>query len=168
MGIRVGCARGCGHMIEITSEAMKEMVELGQGINISHDVCPGEVVDEKRKYHIVITLFEVHDGPTDVPDDPSEQDYYDIGVPVEEKIASFGAYAEGVNFQATYAELGKKLGEQWEKVGEQASFIDMDMSLREDDDEDEAHPKPRKPARNVLRRQDDDNNPEPGNGLIMI
>lgn len=147
MGIMVQCAKGCGKEIEVTTEAQKEMVELGRNVTIAHSDCL-EPAKDLRRYHVVISVYEVQPDGTETLD------------------AQVGDYAEGSSFSAASTRLGEELNEQWLKVLDMASIIDGDSTIKQLEDEEEERPQDTTRPRNVLRGPN--NEEPPSSGLIMI
>lgn len=108
--MKIACARGCGDTIEVTKKALREMIDLGQDIVVSHEVCPTEVPEDMRVFRIVTQVFEIIN-----PGLAGEE---------EEKVAQMGDSVEAVNFREAVEALGKALNAQWAQIVGMADTID--------------------------------------------
>lgn len=112
--MKIGCARGCGYTVDVSPEAMQEMVELGGEVVVSHEVCPNDPAAPQRTFRIVTKVYEETD------DDHN---------PV---LASIGDTVRAGNFTEAVPALGKALQAQWVQIMGMSSTID------ENDDEGKA------------------------------
>lgn len=115
MAIEVACVK-CKLPVTVTTEALKELTELGGRAQITHEVCPTEVPESLREFHVVISVFEV----TRDADEPERAS--------EEQVAGVGATVHAPSFRDAYEPLGVALGEQWGIVARSVDFIDTPVT----------------------------------------
>lgn len=109
--MKVACARGCGFTLNITTEQIKEMAELGEDIVVAHEVCPTDADAPMKQYRVVTTVYEVQEGEDDDEDG---------------RLAQMGDIVEASNFTMAVEPLGVALQAQWERIVGMAETIDDD------------------------------------------
>lgn len=105
--MKIPCAKMCGSMVEVTKEAMQEMIEAGGDAVVVHDVCPNVDALVPHRYRIELNVFRD-----------------------EEKVASVGDTVEAAVFTDAVEDIGRALNDRWAQVVGLSDIIDAD-----DDDE---------------------------------
>jgi hypothetical protein len=104
--VQIMCSRGCGYPVDITKEALEEMIELGQPVSVGHEVCPNSPEAPKKTYKIVTQVWEV-DGPDG-----------------DELVASMGEEVQAPTFREAALPLGQSMQGQWARIVGMTDTID--------------------------------------------
>lgn len=117
MGMLIGCAKGCGHSIEVTSEQVQEAITHGSNLIVEHEVCPTDPSAVQRRFKIVTQVFELK----------MEDSGIDGVEPVEtpELLSSIGKTVEAGSFKLALRPLADELTRQWAIVEGMADTIDQ-------------------------------------------
>lgn len=116
MGMRIACAKGCGHMIEVTDEVLDEAMKHGGSINVAHEVCPTDPQAKMRRFKVTYTVEELIEGEAE---------------PV--MLAKVGGEVEAGSFKLALPKLQENLSMQWSRTVGLADIVDAEAIQTEGD-----------------------------------
>lgn len=110
MAIDVMCSRGCGVAIHVDDETLAEFAKLGKPIDVTHDVCPRDVEEDKQPtYRVAIEVYRQVPGGEEV------------------LLSTNGAEVQGPTFKEVFAKLSERIGGQWQQTGRWAEVAETNL-----------------------------------------
>jgi hypothetical protein len=116
MGLRIACAKGCGHQIEVGDEQIEEATKHGGALVVAHEVCPTDPQAKMRRFKIGYTVEEVIEGEAE---------------PV--LLAKMGSDIEAGSFKLALPKMQEDLAEKWNRIVGLQDIVDAEAFSTQDE-----------------------------------